>query len=443
MEVRQFEDKGLAHYSYAIYSQCTDTVALVDPGRDIQPYLDYASEKGARIAHVIETHPHADFVSGHAELRQVTGATLYCSVQQQARYQHQAFDEGDSIEMGKITLRALNTPGHSPDSLSIVLQHEGKDKAVFTGDTLFIGDCGRPDLREQTADVSAKREELAKAMYHSLRDKLATLDDDVIVYPAHGAGSLCGKALSAAGQSTIAQEKQQNWSMQPMSEDEFVKALTEDQPFVPKYFTYDVSVNRTGAKPLEASLKEIEITHDLSGTENTLIVDTRTESEYQAGHLPGSIHIQDGGKFETWLGSVIAPNEPFILVAADEQSLVSALRKAAKIGYEAFLKKGLILSTAQEKKSLMPLEEFKRHPGSYTIIDVRNEPEHKARQIFEGAINIPLHQLRDRIAEVPKDKPIVVHCAGGTRSAAGSSILRKELPEDIDIFDLGSAVKNF
>jgi len=187
MKIQQFEDKGLAHYSYAILSG--KAIALIDPSRDVKPYLAYAEAHGAKIVAVIETHPHADFVSGHLELFTTVGATVYCSVLQQAVYLHKAFDEGDMIDLEGIKLKALNTPGHSPDSICIVLEEKGKDKAVFTGDTLFIGDCGRPDLRENTGAVSAKREDLARQMYHSLRDKLMMLDDDVIVYAADGAGT--------------------------------------------------------------------------------------------------------------------------------------------------------------------------------------------------------------------------------------------------------------
>ena len=204
MKIEQFEDKSLSHYSYAILSECDRQVVLVDPSRDIRPYLTYAENNEAKITGVIETHPHADFVSGHLELHQTTGATIYCSALVGAVYPHQSFDDGDVIHFGKITLKALNTPGHSPDSISIVLMHDGKDKAVFTGDTLFIGDCGRCDLRESAGDLTAKRKELAAKMYHSLRENLAVLNACVIVYPAHGAGTLCGKALSEANRRLLA-----------------------------------------------------------------------------------------------------------------------------------------------------------------------------------------------------------------------------------------------
>ncbi len=228
MQIKQWEDANLAQFSYAILSDCEKKVVLIDPARNPQQYLDYAKENNAEIIGIIETHPHADFISSHLELSQLTGATIYTSSLIDAAYPHTAFDHGNTMELGKIRLTALHTPGHSPDSISILLEHDGKPKAVFTGDTLFIGDCGRPDLREGAGNLRGTRLELAKNMYHPLRDKLIPLNDDITLYPAHGAGTLCGKGLSKANSSTIGQEKQTNWTLQAMTEDEFVKALLSD-----------------------------------------------------------------------------------------------------------------------------------------------------------------------------------------------------------------------
>ncbi|HEY9259603.1 MBL fold metallo-hydrolase, partial [Chitinophaga sp.] len=311
MDIQQFEDKGLAHYSYAIYSEKVNEVILIDPSRDLTPYLEYAASLHARITGVIETHPHADFISGHLELHH-SGAVIYCSQLVGAAYPHTGFDEGDQIKLGDITLRALNTPGHSPDSICVVLVYAGEDRAVFTGDTLFIGDCGRPDLRGTAGNITAGREALARMMYHSLREKLMVLADDVLVYPAHGAGTLCGKSLSEEDISTIAAEKVSNWSLDELTENEFVKELLSQQPFIPKYFSYDVEVNRTGAAPLEASLAKVPVmTGEPVFDAGILIVDTRPESVFKQGHLPGAVNLQDGTKFETWLGSIVAPGEPF------------------------------------------------------------------------------------------------------------------------------------
>jgi hydroxyacylglutathione hydrolase len=207
MQIKQWEDKNLSQFSYGILSDGERKIVLIDPSRNPQPYLDWAKERDATIIGVIETHPHADFTSSHAELQQRTGATIYAHSLLGASYPHQAFDDGASLQLGKIKLTSLHTPGHSPDSISILLEHEGVQKAVFTGDTLFIGDCGRPDLREGAGNIQAKREDLARQMYSSLRDKLMLLNDDVLVYPAHGAGTLCGKNLGTESSSTIGQEK--------------------------------------------------------------------------------------------------------------------------------------------------------------------------------------------------------------------------------------------
>ncbi|RYY21266.1 MAG: MBL fold metallo-hydrolase, partial [Chitinophagaceae bacterium] len=236
MKIKQWEDKNLAQFSYAVLSDCEKKIVVIDPSRDIAPYLEFAKQHQAVITAVIETHPHADFISGHVELLQATNAIIYVHSFVGAAYPHTAFDDGAVIEMGKIRLTALHTPGHSPDSISILLEHDGKQKAVFTGDTLFIGDCGRPDLREGAGNMHAKRHALAKQMYHSLRSKLFPLDDDVIVYPGHGAGTLCGKNLSKEASATLGTEKQTNWSLQNATEETFIANLLSDQPFIPAYF---------------------------------------------------------------------------------------------------------------------------------------------------------------------------------------------------------------
>ncbi|MGY4384008.1 hydroxyacylglutathione hydrolase [Pedobacter sp. UYP24] len=444
MKIEQFEDKGLSHYSYAILSECDSEIVLIDPSRDIAPYLAYAKEHDATIIGVIETHPHADFVSGHLELHQTTGAIIYCSKLLGAEYLHQTFDDGAVIEFGKIKLKALNTPGHSPDSICIVLEHNGIDKAIFTGDTLFIGDCGRPDLREKAGNLTAKREELARQMYHSLRDKILVLDNEVWVYPAHGAGTLCGKALSEANCSTIGAERLSNWSLQEMTEEQFVKTLLEDQPFIPKYFGYDVELNKRGAANLESSIAAVP-TRNINQPLNSkiVIVDTRPEQEFKAQHLPGSINIQNGGKFETWLGSIINPEEAFYLVAKDNGALQELVSRTAKIGYEGFIEAAFVFEMGTEKTDDLNLDAFKGNLEDYTIVDIRNKTEVSAQSIFEKAISIPLPELRERVLEIPFDKPIVVHCAGGYRSAAGSSIINNALKGKTTVYDLGEAVKDF
>ncbi|MBX0331877.1 MBL fold metallo-hydrolase [Pontibacter sp. HSC-14F20] len=444
MKIKQFEDKGLAHYAYAILSEKIGKVVLVDPARDPQPYYDFAANNNARIVGVIETHPHADFVSSHLEIHQKTGATIYAHSLVGADYPHKTFDEGEVLEIGDIKLKSLHTPGHSPDGISIVLEHEGKDIAVFTGDTLFIGDVGRPDLRESAGNVTAKREELARQMYKSTRDKLMKLNDDVLVYPTHGAGSLCGKGLSSANSSTIGAEKLSNYALQDMSEEAFVKVLTEDQPFIPKYFGYDVGLNKKGAPALQPGIAGVKKQEkNFKPCKGAVIVDARSEKVFKKGHLEGAINIQNGGKFETWLGSIIGPNERFYLIAETEAELDDLIRKSSKIGYELLIEGAFVQTEAAEETSPeLDVAKFKANQDEYTIVDVRNTSEVKGGKYFANAISIPLPELRERAQEIPTDKPVVVHCAAGYRSAAGSSIVEAALPE-ARVLDLSEAINDF
>lgn len=446
MIIEQFKDEFLAHYSYAIVSECEQKIILIDPSRDPEPYYEFAKKFEAKIIGVIETHPHADFVSSHLQVHQDTGATIYAHSLTGVAYPFTPFDEGDEISFGKIKLKSLHTPGHSPDSISIVLEHDGRDKAVFTGDTLFIGDCGRPDLRESVGNLQAKREELARKMYHSLRDKMMTLNDEVLVYPAHGSGTLCGKALSTANSSTIGAEKLSNWSLQEMKEDDFVNELIADQPFIPKYFGFDVDLNRKGAAAFSPQMEKVKVLNN-PDTEvlnaDILVVDARPENIFKEGHLPGAINIVYGKKFETWLGSIVRPGEKFYLKAADQEQLAELIRRTASIGYEDFIEAAFVTYTGDVIMPVMPLEYFISNPEEFTIIDVRNENEMKKKTIFKDSLNIPLGELRERIKEVPAGKPVVVHCAGGSRSAAGSSIIAAELGTEIPVYDLGGAVRDF
>jgi len=449
MQIKQFEDKNLSHYSYAILSDCEKKIILIDPARNTKQYYEFAKENDAQITGIIETHPHADFVSGHLEIHKLTAAKIYTSKYVDAFYPHEVFDEGQTIQVGKIKLTGLNTPGHSPDSISILLEHEGKQKAVFTGDTLFIGDCGRPDLREGAGNIQASRSDLAKQMYHSLRDKLMILEDDVIVYPAHGAGTLCGKNLSKESSSTIAEEKKTNWSLQEATEEEFVKNLLADQPFVPFYFLFDVELNRKGANGLKESIDKIKIGETIDETiAKTLdkmlwIIDTRKEQDFKNGHLPNSINLMEDGKFETWLGSIIKPNEKFYLVCESKKQLQTMLERTAAIGYETQVTEGFVIKGGIIKEEKINVEEFKNHTKDYTIIDVRNIAEVKEGKIFKNSIAIPLAEIRERVHEIPTDKPIVVHCAGGYRSAAASSLIHSKLNGIVKVFDLGENIKQF
>ncbi|AYA37006.1 MBL fold metallo-hydrolase [Hymenobacter oligotrophus] len=440
--IHQFYDKGLAHASYAVLSG--GRMAVIDPARDPQPYYDFADEQDAKIVAVIETHPHADFVSSHLEIAEETGATIYVSKLVKATYPHKPFDEGDRIAIGQVELHAINTPGHSPDSICILLVDEFANiRAVFTGDTLFVGDVGRPDLREDEAVGGHKREELAALMYDSTREKLMTLPPTTKVYPAHGPGSLCGKTTSTDLDSTIGKELKTNYALQPMSRDEFVRVLLEDQPFAPKYFGRDVQINKQGAPAFEDSIRSVPHLQGGAPLEAGIpIIDTRPAAQFRQGHLPGAINLMDGGKFETWLGSILGPKEQFYLVADSQIALDTVIRKTAKIGYESNIKGALL--TPRELAATAPevdVEQVRQHPGQFTIVDIRNRTEAK-QPVFDNALLIPLPELRERAHEVPADKPVLVHCAGGYRSAAGSSILKAVLPS-VPVYDLGEAITEF
>ncbi|WP_010228499.1 MBL fold metallo-hydrolase [Gillisia marina] len=443
MKVKQFNDEALAHYSYAIVSN--GKMAVVDPSRDPMPYYKYAEQENAQIAAIFETHPHADFVSSHLQISQETGADIYVSKLLGADYDHKTFDDGDSFAMGAVNFKALNTPGHSPDSITIIAG-EGKETILFTGDTLFIGNVGRPDLRENAGNMTAKRVELAKDMYHSIQNKFTDLPDDAIVYPAHGAGSLCGKNMSTDSSSTLGNERQGNWAFQEQTEAEFVEEILKDQPFIPSYFGFNVDINKEGAVNVNLA-KGIELRLNVSQLDpSVLIVDARHQEKYKKDHLPNSINIMASSpkqKFETWLGAIVQPNEAFYLVVESVDDIEELISRVVKIGYEKQLKAIVTLAEDVSTTSdVLDLNDFKNNLDNYTIVDIRNEGEIADGKIFENAIASPLNDLRDNLNAIPTDNPIVVHCAGGYRSAAGSSILENEF-KNTKIYDLSDAINDF
>jgi len=445
MDIKQFKDEPLAHYSYAIVSE--GKMALVDPSRNPMQYYSYAESKNAKIVAIFETHPHADFISGHMQIHQETGATIYTSEMVGADYPHQGFDDGDSFEMGKITFSAINTPGHSPDSITIVAK-EDKDTALFTGDTLFIGNVGRPDLREKAGNMTAKRKELASDMYHTIKNKFTDLPDDALVYPAHGAGSLCGKNMSDDSSSTLGNERQGNWAFKEQTEEEFIEEILKDQPFIPSYFGFDVDLNKTGPENVQRTkwANELRLYVTEKEDEDMLVVDTRDEETFKNGHLSNSINIMcrsEKDKFETWLGAIVKPEEAFYLVIESVDQLEEVLERAAKIGYEKQIRGVYTLGEDLPVESReFDLEDFKNNQNNYTIVDIRNTSEVNEGKFFEDAIAVPLNELREEHIEIPSHKPVVVHCAGGYRSAAGSSIL-ENIFEATRVYDLSDDIKEF
>ena len=444
MIIKQFEDKPLAHYSYAILSG--NEMALVDPSRDPEPYYKFAEENDAKIVAIFETHPHADFVSGHLQIHKETDAVIYVSELVGADYPHKTFDDGATFKMNEVTFTAINTPGHSPDGITIVAKDKNAKQAIFTGDTLFIGDVGRPDLREKAGNMKAKREQLAEAMFTTMQTKFNHLPDDTLVYPAHGAGSLCGKNMSSDSSSTLGNERIGNWAFKNLTKDEFVTHILQDQPFIPSYFGYDVAINKAGAENFMSTISQIPLQIGAFKIEkNILVVDTRDEAIFKKNHLPNSINIMARNiddKIETWLGSIVEPKEPFYLVVdsiADRQII---LERIAKIGYETQVKAVLTLDKVYEKEDEFDFVDFDENKENYTIVDIRNKSEFNEGHFFDSAINIPLNELRNSIDKIPTNKPIVIHCAGGYRSAAGSSIVSKEI-KNTQVYDLSEKINNY
>lgn len=446
MIIIQFEDMPLAHYSYAIISD--NQMAVVDPSRDPKPYYQLAEKHKAKIVAVFETHPHADFISSHLQIHEETGAKIFVSKLVGADYPHQTFDDGDTIKIGKVTCSSINSPGHSPDSITIIAADKDNNHAMFSGDTLFIGDVGRPDLREKAGNMKAKREELAKRMYYTMTHKFNHLPDDTIVYPAHGAGSLCGKNMSTDKSSTLGKERNENWAFKNLTEDQFVAHILKDQPFIPSYFGFNVDINKQGAEKLDLCVAVPAFHFKVTDFKNmeALIVDTRSKDDFKNNHVPNSINIiaeTEDDKFETWLGSIVKPNEAFYLIINSIENRDKMLSRIAKIGYEKQLIGLLTLGeTDYDVSEILDFKDFENHKNKYTIIDVRNKSEVNDGKIFKDALAIPLHQLRDAKSEIPTDKPIVVHCAGGYRSAAGSSIV-SNITGKVDVFDLSDLVTKF
>jgi len=446
MVIEQFTDKALSHYSYAILSG--EKIVLVDPSRNPLTYYAFAEQHNAQIVAVIETHPHADFISSHYQIHKETGAKIYVSKLLGAEYPHITFDEGDSFTVNEVSFSAINTPGHSPDSICIhAVDSSSKEEALFTGDTLFVGNVGRPDLREDAGKMKMTREDLAKAMYETMQTKFNHLDDKVLIYPAHGAGSLCGKGMSKDSSSTLGNERMGNWAFKPQSEEEFVSEILSDQPFVPSYFGFDVDTNKEGPENVLPSIYSIPLQINIKGVEEGhLCIDTRDQADFKNGHLPNSINIMarsESDKFETWLGTLVKSNERFFLIIDSVDNYSEILERVAKIGYEnQVLAIATLSDEVQEKESVLDVDKFKANLNDYTIIDVRNQSEVDNGLKFENAIHFPLPDLRETVGDIPTEKPVVVHCAGGYRSASGQSIIKNKL-KDIEVYDLSFAISDF
>jgi glyoxylase-like metal-dependent hydrolase (beta-lactamase superfamily II)/rhodanese-related sulfurtransferase len=438
--LQQFYLKCLAHASYVIGDEASGIAAVVDPQRDVAQYLDYAVEHGLRIAHVFLTHLHADFIAGHIELRERTGAAIYLGRAAQTEYPRVALADGQIIEFGCVRILIRETPGHTPESVSLVVYDaEVSDvvpQAVLTGDTLFIGDVGRPDLM---AAPGASAQDLGRQLYASLRGKLLTLPDSTLVYPAHGAGSLCGKALSQETVSTIGEQRRSNYALQPMSEAAFIGMVTADQPDAPSYFAYDAALNareRPALDPsLEREVRPLSLSQVLEArAAGAQLLDTREAAEFAAAHLPGSVNIGLGGQYATWAGTVLDRDVPIVLVTEPGAETESAMR-LGRIGFDrviGYLEGGLSAAGARpdlvvQTERLSPDVAAARLASASPplVVDVRAPGERAAMRI-PGSLHLPLNHLREQLAQLAADRPLLIHCAGGYRSSIAASLLQRE-----------------
>ncbi len=424
MHLKRFFIEGLAHASYLFGSN--DEAAVVDPKRDVDDYIAEADRAGLKIIAILNTHPHADFASGFRELAERTGAKVYVSHLAPAQYEHVAAHDGDRLRIGALEVELLETPGHSPDSLSFLVRENNQPVALFTGDLLFVNDVGRPDLRDADEDPSA----LANKMYDSLFQKVMTLPDDVKVYPSHGAGSLCGRAISDAPFSLVGQERQLNWALQLSDRAEFVQQMTENLPDRPAYFSYDVDLNLKGLAPLHAlpdppELSEEELTAAFQ--DGATVVDIRPPSAFGAGHYPGSINIGVGGpSFSTWTGFLIPGGSPIAIVLDSEKDVAKAKLELARIGFDNVVGYSKAISlTKTETLTQISVEELKKNLQGEPplLLDVRTPTEWRTQHI-ESAEHRPLSTFAKGLPDLPKDKPIAIICGSGYRSSIATSWLQ-------------------
>ena len=437
MILKQLYLSCLAHASYLIGDEATGTAAVVDPQRDTDQYIAFAAEHGLNIKHVFLTHLHADFVAGHLELRDRAGANIYLGAAAKAAYTFTPLHDGDLVEFGRVRLKALETPGHTPESVSIVVYDrnasDAQPQAVLTGDTLFIGDVGRPDLR---AALGWSAAELGGMLFDSLHDKLLALPDQSLVYPAHGAGSLCGKAISKETVSTLGEQRRLNYALQPMSKEDFIQVVTADQPEAPAYFTYDAVLNSEERPTLDQTLARVNpmTLEDVLALQQigAQILDTRDPIEFASGHLAGSINLGLGGQYATWAGTVLNREQPIVIIANPGKENESAVR-LGRIGFDhvvGYLKDGLHnlesrseLTVQTERLSAPFAAEILSSSEPPLTIDIRT-PREREQKSIAGSLSIPLNHLSERVSELPKDRPLLVYCAGGYRSSIAASILQ-------------------
>jgi len=456
MFFKQIYEDGLAHASYMVGCQKTGECLVIDAKRDIDTYLTIAKQERLRITHLAETHIHADFLSGTRELAEKTGAVMYLSdeggPEWQYEFDHYGVKDGDSFMVGNIKIDVMHTPGHTPEHISFLVTDTPATKDVpimmFTGDFVFVGDIGRPDLLEKAAGITGTMEKGARQMWESLK-RFKALPDHIQVHPAHGAGSACGKALGAIPSSTVGYEKIVNWALQHTNEEAFVQDLLSGQPEPPKYFAMMKKLNKIERSllvevPKVKQLSMGEVDDALKNKRH--VIDTRSKVSFAGGHLPGTINIQNNKSFSTWAGWVLDYEEPFIIIAPEE-NVEEITRKLMRIGLDNIHGYYPNVMDWQDEghhdlKVLpqMELDELKERYNheNVVVLDVRGVTEHEEGHI-PGAWNIHTGYLMDHLGEIPKDKVVVVACQGGDRSSIGSSILQREGFENVMNFPQGFA----
>ncbi|WBB51539.1 rhodanese-like domain-containing protein [Verrucosispora sp. WMMA2044] len=426
----------LSQASYLIADDTTGRAILVDPRRDVEEYLADARARELSIEGVINTHFHADFLAGHLEVAAATGAWIGYGRRAETEYPIRKLTDGDRISLGEVTLQIMETPGHTPESVSVLVYEHADDPVpygVLTGDALFIGDVGRPDL---LASLGVTADELGSMLYHSVHHRLMTLPDQVRVFPAHGAGSACGKNLSTERQSTIGEQRRTNYACAPMSEEQFVALVTGGQPAAPGYFAFDAVLNRKARELFDHArrpARPLTPAEFLAArADGAVVVDTRDPHEYAAGHVRGALNIPADGRFAETAGSVVAPDRTILVVAHQdrEEEIVTRL---ARIGFdhvagylrdpEHAFREMLAELTPASRVTATELRDALDRPEPPRVLDVRNAGEREQGAI-DGSLHIPLAELPGRLAEVPDDRPVVVHCAGGYRSSVAASLLR-------------------
>ncbi len=445
MIFKQYYLGCLAHASYLIGDEETRTAAVVDPQRDIDQYVEDARRQGLQIRHVFLTHFHADFVAGHLELRDREGTKIYLGARGKAEYAFTPMKDGDEVTFGKVRLRVLETPGHTVESISILvydLEKSDRDpQAVLTGDTLFIGDVGRPDLR---ASLGWSAAELGGMLYDSLREKLLPLPDETLVYPTHGAGSACGKNLSTDTVSTMGVQRRYNYALQPMTKEAFIRVVLVDQPDPPPYFTYDAVLNTkerpTLEETLEREMKPLPLGEALRlKAGGAQLLDVRDPADFEGAHLAGSLNVGLGGKFATWAGTILDGERPIVIIADPGHEEEAAMR-LGRIGFDrvaGYLAGGMQAVEARpdlvrrtERVTAATLAERLTWPDPPVVLDVRTDRERQEGRI-EGSLHIPLNHLRERMHEAPRGRSLVVTCAGGYRSSIAASLLEQHGIEDV------------